>query len=140
MINKEDSQIITFKLGDMIFEYDEWKNEYNIEHHGLSFKYAARVFFDYYKIELYDEENSRFGERYNTIENLSVIDADISAVQDTVIGNINPFGDGINDIIFVVYTERVHINIAGEEKEITRLISARFATNFEKRLYYGKYQ
>lgn len=31
-------------LGDMLFEYDEWKNEYNIEHHGISFKQAARVF------------------------------------------------------------------------------------------------
>lgn len=26
MINKEDSRIITFQLGDMVFEYDVWKN------------------------------------------------------------------------------------------------------------------
>ena len=37
MIDKRDSQTITFKLGEMIFEYDEWKNAYNIEHHGISF-------------------------------------------------------------------------------------------------------
>lgn len=140
MINKENSQTITFKLGDMIFEYDEWKNEYNIQHHGLSFKHAACVFFDYDRIELYDEENSEFEDRYNTIGNLSAGYVDIPAVQDTIIGNISPLADGMNDIIFVVYTERVHINTAGEDKDVTRLISARFATNFERGLYYGKYQ
>ena len=45
----------------------------------------------------------------------------------------------INDILFVVYTERVRIETSGEEHEITRLISARLATNFERGLYYGKY-
>ena len=50
MIKKEDSKTITFCLGDMTFEYDEWKNEYNIKHHGISFKHAARVFFDYDRI------------------------------------------------------------------------------------------
>ena len=44
MISKENSKTVTFMLGDLIFEYDEWKNEYNIEHHGISFKHAARVF------------------------------------------------------------------------------------------------
>ena len=42
----------------MNFEYDEAKNISNIEKHGISFKNAARVFFDYDRIELYDEENS----------------------------------------------------------------------------------
>ena len=44
VINQEESRTVTFTLGDMIFEYDERKNEYNIEHHGISFKQAARVF------------------------------------------------------------------------------------------------
>lgn len=44
MISKEDSKTVTFMLGDLIIEYDEWKNEYNIEHHGISFRHAARVF------------------------------------------------------------------------------------------------
>ena len=51
MINREESRTVTFTLGDMIFEYDERKNEYNIEHHGISFKQAARVFFDYDRID-----------------------------------------------------------------------------------------
>lgn len=38
VINQEESRTVTFTLGDMIFEYDERKNEYNIEHHGISFK------------------------------------------------------------------------------------------------------
>ncbi len=45
----------------------------------------------------------------------------------------------INDIIFVVYTERVQIDGNEEKTDVTRLISARFATNFERGLYYGKY-
>lgn len=44
MIDKEDSKTITFWLGGMLFEYDEWKNEYNITHHRISFRQAARVF------------------------------------------------------------------------------------------------
>ena len=81
MIKKEDSKTITFCLGDMTFEYDEWKNEYNIKHHGISFKHAARVFFDYDRIELYDEDNSETEDRYNTIGR-------------------------VNEVLFVVYTER----------------------------------
>lgn len=38
MINRKESRAVTFVLGDMIFEYDERKNEYNIGHHGISFK------------------------------------------------------------------------------------------------------
>ncbi len=57
----------------------------------------------------------------------------------TIIGNAEPFNERINDILFVVYTERIRIETNGEEAEITRLISARLATNFERGLYYGKY-
>ncbi|MDE7266767.1 MAG: BrnT family toxin [Lachnospiraceae bacterium] len=138
MINKEDSRTITFRLGDMIFEYDEWKNEYNIEHHGISFKHAARVFFDYDRIELYDEDNSKTEDRYDTIGDLSAGYASISTIEETVIGNVSSFSKEANDIIFVVYTERIQIDEAGEKTDITRLISARFATNFERGLYYGK--
>ena len=45
----------------------------------------------------------------------------------------------INDIIFVVYTERVQIERNEEKIDVVRLISARFATSFERGLYYGKY-
>lgn len=44
------------------------------------------------------------------------------------------------NILFVVYTERKHIEENGHEGEITRLISARMATNFERGLYYGKFE
>ena len=127
MINREESRTVTFTLGDMIFEYDERKNEYNIVHHGISFKQAARVFFDYDRID-----------RYDTIGDLSVGYANISSGE-TVIGNIGSFMGEINDIIFVVYTERAQIDGDEEKTDVTRLISARFATNFERGLYYGKY-
>lgn len=140
MIDKNSSKTITFCLGDMIFEYDEWKNAYNIEHHGISFKHAARVFFDYDRIELYDEENSETEDRYNTIGDLSAGYDRISTIGETVIGNISSFSKETNDIIFVVYTERIQVNKAGERTDVTRLISARFATNFERGLYYGKHE
>lgn len=101
-------------------------------------KQAARVFFDYDRIELYDEENSEVEDRYDTIGDLSVGYANISSGE-TVIGNIGSFMGEINDIIFVVYTERVQIDGDEEKTDVTRLISARFATNFERGLYYGKY-
>ena len=38
----------------------------------------------------------------------------------------------VHDILFVVYTERIVVDSDGHETEITRLISARMATNFER--------
>lgn len=38
---------------------------------GISFKTAARVFFDYDRIEMYDEEHSAEEDRYNTIGDAS---------------------------------------------------------------------
>ena len=137
-INRKESRTVMFTLGDMIFEYDEQKNEYNIEHHGISFKHAARVFFDYDRIEFYDEENSVVEDRYDTIGDLSAGYVNVSS-EGTVIGNIDSFMGEINDIIFVVYTERVQIERNEEKIDVVRLISARFATSFERGLYYGKY-
>lgn len=45
----------------------------------------------------------------------------------------------MNDILFVVYTERDMVEENGLITEVTRLISARLATSFERGLYYGKY-
>ena len=115
----------------MTFEYDEDKNRTNIKKHGISFRSAARVFFDYDRIEMYDEENSQEEDRYDTI-------GDTSAGSSTIIGNVN-HGERINDIVFVVYTERIRTEADGKPLEITRLISARMATSFERGLYYGKY-
>lgn len=58
----------------------------------------------------------------------------------TTIGNVNPFMRKMDDILFVVYTERVKVGPANAETEVVRLISARMATNFERGIYYGKYE
>ena len=112
---------VRFSLGGMTFEYDKEKNLKNIEKHGISFRNAARVFFDYDRIEMYDDEHSENEERYNTIGSIG---ASIGAAE---------------DILFVVYTERAVYLERNERLEVTRLISARMATSFERGLYYGKY-
>ncbi len=139
MIDKEDSKTITFCLGGMLFEYDEWKNEYNIMRHGISFRQAARVFFDYDRIELFDEENSDIEDRYDTIGDLAAGHTNALMSGETVIGNAGSFSGEVNDIVFVVYTERVHTDDNGKRADVTRLISARLATDFERGLYYGKF-
>lgn len=37
---------ISFSLAGIAFEYDEQKEKANIRKHGISFRTAARVFFD----------------------------------------------------------------------------------------------
>ena len=131
-----DDRTVVFKLGDIVFEYDEEKNRKNIQKHGISFRSAARVFFDYDRIELYDEENSDVEDRYNTIGDTS---AGNWTGGSTVIGNVSRLERAVNDILFVVYTEREREERNGTVTEVTRLISARLATNFERGLYYGKH-
>ena len=123
--------VVQFTLGGLFFEYDPEKNRKNIEKHGISFKSAARVFFDYDRIELYDEAHSGDEDRYDTI-------GDTSAGNLTIIGNLQD-ARRVDDILFVVYTERVVVDEDGKSKEITRLISARLATSFERGVYYGKH-
>ena len=125
-------RLVRFTLGGMEFEYDEEKNRKNIEKHGISFRNAARVFFDYDRIEMYDEEHSNEEDRYDTI-------GDTSSGNLTIIGNLHSSGKVVNDILFVVYTERVALEENGREIEVTRLISARLATSFERGIYYGKF-
>ena len=130
------SRTVVFELGGMVFEYDEEKNRINIQKHGISFRSAARVFFDYDRIEMYDEENSQNEDRYDTIGDTS---AGNMLGGSTIIGSMNPSDRMINDILFVVYTERKRVESNGTVTEVTRLISARMATSFERGLYYGKY-
>ena len=125
-------RLVRFTLGDMVFEYDEEKNRKNIEKHGISFKNAARVFFDYDRIEFFDDEHSAEENRYDTI-------GDTSAGSLVTIGNLKETERSVNDILFVVYTDRVMAKENGKEVDVTRLISARLATNFERGIYYGKY-
>lgn len=122
-------ETVRFSLGGFLFEYDEDKNRKNLEKHGISLKVAARVFFDYDRIEMFDEEHSSQEDRYNTI-------GDTSA--GAVIGNLSADETKTSDILFVVYTERETVAEGGKSVEVTRLISARLATNFERGLYYGK--
>lgn len=63
---------------------------------------------------------------------------DASAAGSAIIGNLCVEGSHRNDILFVVYTERELAAQNDSPIEITRLISARLATNFERGLYYGK--
>lgn len=63
--------MVRFSLGGLLFEYDEEKNRKNVEKHGISFKTAARVFFDYDCIEMFDDEHSIDEDRYNTIGDTS---------------------------------------------------------------------
>ena len=123
--------VVRFTLGGLLFEYDPEKNRKNMEKHGISFKSAARIFFDYDRIELYDEAHSEDEDRYNTI-------GDTSAGNVTIIGNLWKDTHKVDDILFVVYTERAIINENGKPAEAIRLISARLATSFERGVYYGK--
>lgn len=84
------------------FEWDEDKNQLNLKKHGIDFETAMLVFNDLQRIEIYDVEHSINEDRYNTI-------------------------GMVNDVLFVVYTER---------KENIRLISARLATTTERSIYY----
>lgn len=89
------------------------------------------MFFDYDRIELYDEAHSEDEDRYDTI-------GDVSAGNLTIIGNLWRDTHGVEDILFVVYTERTVIDENDKPSEAIRLVSARLATNFERGVYYGK--
>ena len=65
-----EGRLVSFTLGGLAFEYDEQKNQINIKKHGISFKSAARVFFDYDRIELCDDEHSEDEIRYDTMYKL----------------------------------------------------------------------
>ena len=127
---------VTFTLGGIVFEYDENKNRLNIKKHGISFRNAARVFFDYDRIEMFDDENSGGEERYDTIGRIASSDV----LGDVEAGLIQPgaYYAAMGDILFVVYTERIRRMDSGKPVDVIRLISARMATSFERGLYYGK--
>ena len=132
-----EHKTISFSLNGMLFEYDEEKNRQNMRKHGISFRSAARVFFDFDRIELYDEENSVNEDRYDTIGDTSAGYL-VSESSSTTIGNVDAFTADVHDILYVVYTERVRDQLDDKMQDVTRLISARMATSFERGLYYGK--
>lgn len=98
----EDNRMVSFSLGGMAFEYDDNKNQINIKKHGISFKSAARIFFDYDRIEFYDEDHSYDEDRYNTIGDTSAGRISQKA-EGALIGNMDQFIGKVNEILFVVY-------------------------------------
>ena len=89
----------------MLFEWDDNKNIKNKKKHKISFEVAKLVFEDPLAYSKPDEF-VQDEERYNTLG---------------MVGNV---------VLFVVHTYRFQ---AG--KEVIRLISARKATSYERRLY-----
>ncbi|MBQ8940389.1 MAG: BrnT family toxin [Firmicutes bacterium] len=91
----------------MRFEWNEKKEEINIQKHGIDFRTASLVFGDDNRIEKYDEAHSTYWEdRYITI------------------------GISVNTTLtMVVYTER--------NENVIRIISARLANKKEEVEYYG---
>lgn len=87
---------------------------------------------------MFDEENSDVEDRYDTIGDLAAGHTNTRMSGETVIGSTGSFSGEVNDIVFVVYTERVQADDNGKKADVTRLISARLATDFERGLYYGK--
>ncbi|MBQ7515543.1 MAG: BrnT family toxin [Schwartzia sp.] len=69
------------RIGGMLFEWDSDKNRSNINKHGISFEYAARVFFDMNRIERKDLKHSQVETRYISI-------------------------GYVDDMLFVVHTDR----------------------------------
>ena len=68
-------------MDGQVIEWDDSKNELNVQKHGISFKLAVRVFYDEKRIEYYDHAHSGKESRY------------------IVLGLVK-------DVLFVVYTER----------------------------------
>lgn len=52
---------------DLVFEWDENKNQLNFKNHKIRFQLAAKVFEDPYRIELFDDGHSAEEDRYITI-------------------------------------------------------------------------
>jgi uncharacterized DUF497 family protein len=129
------SRTIHFTIAGLTFEYDEQKEQMNIRKHGVSFRTAARVFFDEDYIEEYDSAHSDDEPRYNVIGDVSAGNARLHAA----IGNVDRFAAELNDILYVVYTERISNEMNTDPCEIIRIISARLANSFERGLYYGQY-
>ena len=130
-----DSNTVSFTIAGVAFEYDSQKERLNIRKHGISFRTAARVFFDDDYIEEYDEAHSGDEKRYNVIGDVSAGTVKLYAA----IGNIDSLSGETGDILYVVYTERIERTATGEAYEVLRLISARLANSFERGLYYGQY-
>lgn len=131
----DDQNTVSFTIAGIAFEYNAQKEQINIQKHGISFRTAARVFFDDDYIEEFDSTHSDNEKRYNVIGDVSAGNAKLHAA----IGNVDYFYGETDDILYVVYTERIKKREKGKDYEVIRLISARLANSFERGLYYGQY-
>ena len=95
----------------IIFDWDENKNQINIQKHGISFEEAEDVFYDYDAILLYDQNHSDEEDRF------MLIGLDKTAT-----------------VLVVVHCYR--ILFIDDETEIIRIISARKATTKEEKDYW----
>ena len=131
----DDSRTVSFTIAGVAFEYDEEKERRNIMKHGISFRAAARVFFDEDYIEEVDTAHSNDELRYHVIGDTSAGNVAVHAT----IGNVEKFFGDANDILYVVYTERMRKESNGKPYEVIRMISARLANSFERGVYYGQF-
>jgi hypothetical protein len=51
-------------MNDLLFEWDQNKNEQNQKKHGISFEEARTVFFDENAVEFFDEDHSDWEDRF----------------------------------------------------------------------------
>ncbi len=97
-------------MDEILFEWDDQKEQRNIRIHKIDFSTAAHVFSDECRIEKFDRKHSDDEDRYK------------------VIGAIN----GYLTVIVVSYTMR-------KNEKVIRIISARTALKHERDEYYGYY-
>ena len=98
---------MTEKSLDGLFEWDAEKNKLNIVKHGISFSEAIGIFLDANRQEFFDELHSSEEEQRYIT---------IGRLPRKLL------------IVLVVSTDR---------NEVTRIISARYASKKEEQLYYG---
>jgi len=94
-------------MNDLLFEWDQNKNEQNQKKHGISFEEARTVFFDENAVEFFDEDHSDWEDRF------------------LLLGLSSRFR-----ILMICHCFR-------EEDSIIRVISARKATRNEQEFYPG---
>ena len=91
----------------MRFEWDEAKNRSNLQKHGVSFEDIRELFYD-------------------STERLELLDVDHSEIEERFI-TIGPLKRGVVGLVVVIWTQR--------DDDVTRIISARWATKREQARY-----
>ena len=120
-----EHQDVFFKLGDIQFVWDKAKSDKCYAERGFDFRTAAMVFNDEACINEPDPTHSIDEERFFGI---GVPTSDAMS-EEAYIGEVN-------HVLYVVYTERaLDDDDDGSDVVYQRIISARLATNKEKKLY-----